>query len=81
MQNGMGDYGSQQVVEYVEYHGSRQTGEVDLYSRQLPGQGGNGRVAGGRNYDGNFILKQGDGYGMPGDYGMNMGALSIGDHY
>jgi len=80
MQNGMGDYGPpQDVVEYVEYHGNRQVnGEMDLYSRQLPGQG---RAGGGRNYDGNFMLKQGGGYGVPGGYGMNMGALSIGDQY
>jgi len=78
MQNGMGDYGPSQQVEYVEYHGNGQMNGEDLYSRKLPGQGMKGRAGGGRNYDGNFILKQGDGYG---GYGINMGALSIRDQY
>jgi hypothetical protein len=77
--HGMGDYGPPQTVEYVEYHGNGQiNGDGNLYSRNFPGQG---KPAGGRNYDGNFILKKDGGYGMPGGYGINMGALSIGDRY
>jgi len=72
---GMGDYGPPQHVEYVEYSGNvKLTSDGDPYSRKLPVQGG----MGGRNFGGNFTLKQGDGYG---GYGINMAALGIRDQY
>jgi len=81
-QNGMGDYGPPQHVEYVEYRGNGQAGgDVDLYSRRLPGQGGMGNGTAGRNYDGNFMMKPSNGYGVPTGYGINMGALTINDRY
>lgn len=78
MQNGRGDYGPPQNVEYVEYYGN---GDADLYSRKLPGQGANGYMAGGRNYDGNFMMKKSDAYGMQPRAHEIMAALSIRDQY
>jgi len=88
MMTGMGDVGPPDVsygpgVPQGPPRGGYVTEEVELYSRRLP-RGGAGGPTGGRNFDGNFILKKSDAYknGAGGDLsGIDFGALGIADNY